>query len=1007
MRAWTPARVALVTIALAAAPSWGAAEPESSSSQTRPWGDVSELTRDGWSAQLAGGRQVRLDRAALLAQLEQGTPRDASGAIIALPRPDGGFVRLWVAPVPLLAPELAARFPEIRAFRGRGVDDPGMLAALDLTPSGLHALVLAPEGTWLVDPLGDGRTDEHVAYFKRDLPAGDDERSTCGVTSAGATDAVEIDAGRPVPTRSAAGSILRTYRAAVAATAEYTQYHGGSVALGLAAVATVLNRVSAVYERDLAIRLQLVANNDLLIFTDALADPYSNGDEFAMLDQNQTTLDLLIGASNYDIGHVLGAGSGGVAEIAKVCQPAKARGVSQRTVPVGDAFAFDYVAHEMGHQFGASHTFNGTSAACGPSRDPGSAVETASGSTIMAYAGICGAEDLQTHNDDYFNTVSQAAILGYVSLGGACAASAVTGNSLPVLSAPASLTIPAATPFALTATGSDADGDALTYAWEQTDVGAASPPQGDDGTRPLFRSFPPVASPTRTFPRLQDLLANTSTLGETLPSQSRTLHFTVTARDNRPLGGAHASAATALTVHAASGPFMVTSPNTAVIWQGGSTQSVSWQVAGTQAAPVNVASVRILLSWDGGQTFPTVLEASTPNDGSELVVVPDVSVDVTTARIKVEAVGNVFFDVSNVDFTVAVAPNFLIGCAPAALNLGPGGQVSALCTLEGLSGFAGTVALDCVGGMVPGLACAFSPASVLVTSGSAVNVGLTFSATTAVAPSTYAFRVRGSGGGLSRLSNDMTATLSRQLSTHTANTNAAIPDNNATGIVRSQLVSFSQAVTSVAVHADVSHTFRGDLEVTLIGPDGTSVRLHNRTGGSADDLKTTYNVSTRSYQPLSAFNGKRTDGLWSLEVRDLAAADVGTLNSWTLAFNGYASAAPAAIVPDNNVTGVVSTISIPATGTVQSVRVRVDVSHPSRGQLEVRLTRPGGTSVLLHNLTGGAADDLATVYPDLTAPAQSLNAFVGKAAGGTWELRVRDLAATGTGTLNSWELDLR
>jgi len=309
----------------------------------------------------------------------------------------------------------------------------------------------------------------------------------------------------------------------------------------------------------------------------------------------------------------------------------------------------------MGHQFGAQHTFNGTTTNCGGgNRSSSAAFEPGSGSTIMAYAGICGSQNLQPHSDDYFHVKSLEQIANFVS-GTSCDVETNTGNTLPIVTVGSNVTIPKATPFTLTASGSDANGDALTYCWEEYDIGPASPPDTDaDGmSRPIFRTFNPTSNTTRTFPKLSDLLNNTSTMGEVLPSINRTMNFQVTVRDNRVGGGGIGTAIVQVAVNAAAGPFLVTQPNTNVTWTGGTQQTITWNVANTSGAPVNAANVKLSLSTDGGNTFPIVIAASTPNDGSEVITVPNVST--VSARVKVEAVGNIFFDISNVNLTINAA----------------------------------------------------------------------------------------------------------------------------------------------------------------------------------------------------------------------------------------------------------------------------------------------------------------------------------------------------------------
>ncbi len=446
---------------------------------------------------------------------------------------------------------------------------------------------------------------------------------------------------------------MRTYRLALAATGEYTTFQGGTVNAALAAMTTTMNRVNAVYEHDVAVRMVMIANETSIIYTNPTTDPYTNSNGSTMLGQNQSNLDSVIGNANYDIGHVFSTGGGGVAGLGVVCSVTnKARGVTGNSAPVGDGFDIDYVAHEMGHQFGGRHTFNGTVSNCGGgNRSSVAAYEPGSGTTIMAYAGICGSQNVQLHSNDYFHVKSLEEIANFIA-GNACDVETSTGNATPTVSVGSSVTIPKGTPFTLTATGSDLNGDALTYCWEEYDLGSSSPPDtdGDGVARPIFRSFSPTASSSRTFPKLSDILNNTTTIGEVLPSMNRTMNFQVTVRDNRASGGGINTATTQVVVNANAGPFLVTQPNINVTWNGGTQQTVAWSVANTSAAPINCANVKITLSTDGGNTFPTVLAASTPNDGSEVITVPNLST--TTGRVKVEAVGNIFFDISNVNINI-------------------------------------------------------------------------------------------------------------------------------------------------------------------------------------------------------------------------------------------------------------------------------------------------------------------------------------------------------------------
>ncbi|MEI7658321.1 MAG: reprolysin-like metallopeptidase [Phycisphaerae bacterium] len=600
-------------------------------------------------------------------------PKD-EGILFSLPHPDGGFTRFRLVESPVMEPGLAARFPDIKTYRGQGVDDPAANVRLDITPQGFHAMVLTPQGDYFIDPYSKGDVNHYAVYRKRDL-----RPSLAGAWGCGVTEHRPMDEAGYGERNS--GGTLKTYRLAVAATGEFTAYHGGTVALGQAAIVTAVNRVTGLYERDLAIRLVLVANNSNLVYINASTDPYTNNSGSTMLGENQTTVTSVIGSANYDIGHVFSTGGGGVAQLGCVCTSgSKARGVTGSPAPTGDAFWIDYVAHEMGHQFGGNHSFNGTGGSCaGGNRNAATAYEPGSGTTIMGYAGICGAaDDLQSNSDAIFHHNSYAEIRAFIAAGGSCGGNSATGNSVPTVNGGTDYTIPKGTAFTLTTiSASDANGDALTYSWEQRDLGAAqSATATDNGTSPIFRCWNATTSNARTFPRYADVLDGGLVIGEQYPSVARTLDARVTVRDNRSGGGGVIEDDVIVNINGTAGPFTITSPNTNVTWSG--TQTVTWNVAGTNAAPVSTANVRILLSTDGGQTWPTVLAATTPNDGTEAVTLPSVSS--TSARIRVEAVGNIYFDVSNVNFTlqgppppaaptnVAATPSSICGSSPVTLT---------------------------------------------------------------------------------------------------------------------------------------------------------------------------------------------------------------------------------------------------------------------------------------------------------------------------------------------------
>lgn len=597
-------------------------------------------------------RVVALDTAAFRALAAtaplENVAADRSPIVMSLPMPDGSFADFWLRESPIIDAELAAQLPDVKTYVAQSIDDPAATARLDWTASGFHALVLSPAGNVYIDPYAAGDTELYISYLQSDYVRGDDSAPfSCTVKGRAATPAPPVQsAARSGPSALATGQTLRTFRLAVAATGEYTAYHSGQVIGAQNAIITTINRVNAIYERDLAVRMTLV-NNSGIVYPNAGGDPFSNTDND--LDVVQATIDRVIGSANYDIGHLFGTGGGGVAMLGVVCYgPMKAQGLTGSYRPEGDAFDVDYVAHEIGHQFGADHSFNGTTGSCGGyNRWQYEAYEPGSGSTIMGYAGICGSENLQAHSDPYFHGISLDMISGFLT-GATCAASSATGNSPPVVSAGPSIIIPRSTPFYLTGSASDANGDTLTYAWEEFDNGSPSPPNTDDGTRPILRSFSPSRSATRIFPRLTSLFSGTATFGESLPTTSRQMKFRLTVRDNRAGAGAVDFATRSVNVAASAGPFTVNRVTTA--WQAGTGEVVTWNVAGTTAPPVNCANVKIALTFDGYEGEGFVMVASTPNDGTSAVTVPDVTSD--RARVRVDCVTSPFFNVSMGNFSV-------------------------------------------------------------------------------------------------------------------------------------------------------------------------------------------------------------------------------------------------------------------------------------------------------------------------------------------------------------------
>ena len=600
---------------------------------------------------LAAFRIVRSDPARLksrVARAPWGNVGEPVGTAfeMSLPMPDGTYQRFAVERVALLSPEVQARFPDIQTFRAQGLDDVRAKARIEISPFGFRAYVMRAGGDAVIDPVGDGVSSR--VFWKRDATPG---AFVCGVTD-DPLGASKLRVSIPAEKRAANGANIRTYRFAAGLTGEWTQFFGSACAAGdttclrnaaAAALTTTMNRVTGLLERDADVSFNITS---MQIFTDPATDPYSNGGKVdgTLLGDNQTALDAAPGNANYDIGHVFTAGTGGGLVQGRACNGGnKARGGTGSTNPVGDAYDVDYVAHEVGHQLNADHTWSSNVSNCTAGQFiSASGFEPGSGSTIMAYAGICGGDDLQPHSDAYYHVRSIDQITDFwnnAGSGGSCGVASGTGNSPPVANAGGNFTIPRNTPFVLTATGSDPDGDGLTWDWEQYDNAPAQTsgfPSAAATAGPLFRSFNPTASTSRTFPVMAKVLGTGTSNWETLPNVDRTMNFRVTARDNRANGGGTDFSQMAVTVTGA--PFSVNAPSGGA-QQCGTSSTLTWTVGGGSIAP----NVRVDYSGDDGASFASLI-GSTANDGTEGYTVP--RPPTANGRIKVSGLGNIFFNVS-------------------------------------------------------------------------------------------------------------------------------------------------------------------------------------------------------------------------------------------------------------------------------------------------------------------------------------------------------------------------
>jgi hypothetical protein len=598
---------------------------------------------------------------------------NASPCIVYLPVASGQVQAFRVVESSIMEPELAQAYPQIKTFSIKGIDDPYANGKLDWNDFGFHGMIRSVNGDIFIDPYSNGNSIDYISYYTSDflknasdrLPEAGLEQEHTG-NKMGNNPVKQQQTGSMQKTMSAAcmGAKLRTYRLAIACTHQYaiaaTGTSSPSISQTLAKIVTSVNRVDGVYETEVAVRMVLIATETLVVYANATSDPFTgNNNANILINESQTVIGGNIGAANYDIGHTFSTGGGGLAYLGCVCGSNKARGITGSPSPVGDPYDIDYVAHEMGHQFGGNHTFNGIIGSCGGgNRNASTAVEPGSGITIMAYAGICGSDDLAPHSIAYFHCVSYDEIVNYTNSGGGnvCPVITNTGNNPPSVTGSITYTVPKSTPFTLTGSATDPDiGDTLTYQWEEIDLGPGGGGPWNSGTKPYFMSHAPISSPSRMFPQLSVVLSGlmTSTKGEYSPGIAQTLNFRLTVRDNKMGGGGVCSAISQVVIDT-SGPLIITYPNvTGITWPSGSTQTITWNVNNTNLAPVNCSNVNVLLSYDNGTTFTTTLMSGTPNNGSLTITVPTVTATVSTCRIRVESVGNIFFDINDRAFTIS------------------------------------------------------------------------------------------------------------------------------------------------------------------------------------------------------------------------------------------------------------------------------------------------------------------------------------------------------------------
>ncbi|MEI6409092.1 MAG: reprolysin-like metallopeptidase [Bacteroidota bacterium] len=935
------------------------------------------------------------------------TPAAKQPLAVDLPTADGEMARFMVWESPIIAPGLSEKYPAIHTYAGRTTDGSGRMVRLGVGYGGFHAYIFETDGReQSIQNYTLDNPDYYMVFRNEEMPAEKmlpDGLMKCGVDDSKETPVTNPSNNNLVQDRSQSPIQLKKFRAAIATKGEYSAFFNNDKPTILTAVVTALNYIVALQERDFNVRLELIANDDVLFFLDPATDPYSGNETGDWMNQNPLAINNIIGAAAYDIGHVFSVYvSGSATGIAggRVCtQAGKAKGCSSTDPPQGTYFN-KVAAHEMCHQMSGSHSWSNCTVAYNDQLAPGYAYEPGSGSSLMGYPGACPGNDVQAQQDPYYHICNIEQVHNFVENqeGNTCGTIEVSDNNPPTatISTPNGLTIPISTPFKLSGSGSDPDGDMITYCWEEYDLGPTCDLGSPTGNAPTFRSFPPTANNFRYFPAITRVATNQTSKSEVLPTYARSMKFRMTVRDNHPSAGGQATAPLQLNVTDQAGPFLVTYPNaSAIIWQVGSQLEVTWDVANTNKLPVNCQKVNIKLSTNSGLEFPIVLAANVPNTGRACITVPN---NVTnTGRIMVEAADNLFYDMSNANIKIQAATQPAFSICSANLNdqICLPGNYSSVISTAAVGGFNGLLTLSTTS-LPNGTTATFSPNPVAAGS-------------------------------------DVTMTLN-------------LPDNAPEGTINLSVIAASGAATDTlsATYKIVQNNFSAfALQTPANGASGVQITPTFKWNGVPDADKYEIQVASNPSFAGNLIISSKTDITADtfklpvlLNAGQTAYWRVRPINdcnnaSWSEPFvfitgvqncNTYTSTDLPKTISANGTPTVESKLVIAPSGIISDVNViSVEGNHTFMKDLEVHVLSPTGTDVLLwkdkcpgqYNFNIGFDDSAPNAFncPPPTnsskaKPTGLLSAFNGQNTSGTWTLRVKDNVIGSNGQLSGFKLEL-
>ena len=915
----------------------------------------------------------------------KGNQIQKSSKIVSFPDEDGDLIPFVVQEASVLSPELSKKYPQIKSYVGRGLKNKKDRVRFSVSQNGIQSMIVYGESknaTYMQKVSGSD--NEYLVYNRKDAYMMN-TNFICETTSL-----IEKDKG-PSALKLVDGQVLRKFRVAISATGEYTEFHGGTVPNALAAINATITRVNEIFETDLGISLEIVANTDEVIYTDKNNDPYGTN----LNSEVQNTLNTVIGAENYDVGHLFqnDENGGNAGFIASVCiDSRKGSAYSSALIPQGDIFDLDFVAHEMGHQFGANHTWSFESEGTLVQAEPGS------GTTIMGYAGISGNNNVALNGDDYFHYYSIFQILEYIKTT-SCAQEISLLNNPPEIVPTGNFTIPKSTAFRLKGNATDVDeDDILTYNWEQINDGIVTHntfgPTNLSGAN--FRSLKPTVTPTRYFPRLSSIVSgnltqtnpNVNTTWETVSDVERELDFALTVRDNSLGGGQVTSDLVKVMVIDNAGPFVITSQAANEIYTAGTRQEVTWDVAKTNQGPVNTQKVDIFFSANGGASFPIKLADSVPNDGQQDILIPGFATP--TGRIMVSAHDNIFLAVNASNFTISPS-DIVLNFPQLQHEVCQGNDLIVPFTYQTYNDFSEEATFSATG-MPPGLAIDFSPASTMVND---TLVNITFSNTDLVTPGNYPINI----------------------------------------------VATTENVTKeVVIDVKILETTFADVVLQLPTNGSTSARIASELEWESNSSYTSYDVEIADDAAFTniidtatvIFNSYLATGLteettyyWHVKPKNSCGEGTfGPAFSFTTLELNCALEAAKDLPITISTTGaptITSTITLLNDLPVADINVNLDLTHSFLADLEVTLISPAGTRVILVSNSCGANQDILATFDDsaegficgtspaiqgIVRPLGSLAAFNGESTYGDWILEVKDIAASDGGSLNAFSMDI-